>query len=227
MADGNDLVLERMLDAPARSGLEGLDRRPSISSTGGRRGPIRRPRCEMDLRPGGIFYTRMTGPDGFDIGQGTGCFLEVVEGEKFVWTSALGPDYRPNELGPRAAARFPFTAIMTFEDAGDGKTRYRAVAMHRNAADRDTHAKMGFHDGWGTCADQLENCAGSPRSSLTPRSGRYRSSLSYAPPAPWMRSINSAPPHVLPRSEIRHPDQGPIRGYAAAPRARTAHLGPW
>ena len=39
--------------------------------------------CELDLRPGGIFRIRMTGPDGFDTGHGNpGCVLEVVEGKK-------------------------------------------------------------------------------------------------------------------------------------------------
>jgi uncharacterized protein YndB with AHSA1/START domain len=27
--------------------------------------------------------------------------------------------------------------------------------MHKNRADRDTHEKLGFHDGWGTVAAQL------------------------------------------------------------------------
>src|SRR4051812_32219962 len=112
----------------------------------------------MELRPGGRLYTRMTGPDGFDE-AGTGCFLEVVEGEKVVWTSALGGGHRPNDLPPAGCGAFPFTAIVTLEDAGGGRTLYRAVAMHANAADRDTHEKMGFHDGWGTCADQLGEVA--------------------------------------------------------------------
>ena len=51
------------------------------------------------------------------------------------------------------------TAIMTLADAGGGKTHYRAVALHKDMADRDTHEKMGFHDGWGTTAGQLEELA--------------------------------------------------------------------
>ena len=54
---------------------------------------------------------------------------------------------------------FPMTAVITFADAGNGKTHYRAVALHRNAADRETHAQMGFEEGWGTCAAQLEELA--------------------------------------------------------------------
>ncbi len=45
-------------------------------------------------------------------------------------------------------------AIVTFEDEG-GKTRYTARALHWNAADREHHENMGFHEGWGKAADQL------------------------------------------------------------------------
>jgi uncharacterized protein YndB with AHSA1/START domain len=89
---------------------------------------------------------------------GAGCVLEVVEGERFVWTSALGPGYRPAELG-EGCESFPFTAVITLADAGNGKTLYRAVALHKNAADKETHEKMGFQEGWGTCASQLEEFA--------------------------------------------------------------------
>jgi uncharacterized protein YndB with AHSA1/START domain len=99
----------------------------------------------------------MTGPDGFEF-DGIGCFLEVVEGEKIAWTSALLPGFRPAaEIAD--CGGFPFTAIVTLADSGDGRTLYRAVAMHRDEADRDTHEKMGFHDGWGTCAAQLGEVA--------------------------------------------------------------------
>lgn len=104
----------------------------------------------------------MTGPDGFDTGTGgAGCVLEAVVGERLAWTNTLGPGFRPNPAQPEDCGGFPFTAIMTLEDMGDGRSRYRAVAMHRNQADRNTHEKMGFHEGWGTCADQLGEVAGS------------------------------------------------------------------
>jgi uncharacterized protein YndB with AHSA1/START domain len=41
----------------------------------------------------------------------------------------------------------------------DGHTRYLARALHWSAADRETHEKMGFHEGWGIAADQLEKLA--------------------------------------------------------------------
>lgn len=154
-----DLVLERTLNAPrdlvwrALTEVDLLKRwfapRPYVISE-----------FELDLRPGGIFRMRMVGPDGFDTGHGVpGCVLEVVEGERLAWTSALGPGYRPAEMG-EGCEGFPMTAVMTLEDAPGGRTLYRAVALHKNEADRDTHDQMGFHEGWGTCASQLEDLAG-------------------------------------------------------------------
>jgi uncharacterized protein YndB with AHSA1/START domain len=153
MAEKNDLVLERIFDAPRDLVWKAWSTPEHLKQWWAPR-PYQTPECEMDLRPGGKFYTRMTGPDGFD-SKGTGCFLEVVEGERIVWTSALGEGYRPTELDPSDCGGFAFTAIVTLEDNGDGTTRYRAVAMHRNEADRAAHEQMGFHEGWGTCADQL------------------------------------------------------------------------
>jgi uncharacterized protein YndB with AHSA1/START domain len=46
-------------------------------------------------------------------------------------------------------------AIVTFEDLGGGKTRYRAAARHWSVEDKEAHEKMGFHEGWGIVADQL------------------------------------------------------------------------
>ena len=157
MSEHNDLVLERTLDAPRDLVWKAWTTPEHLQRWWAPR-PYETPEIEIDLRPGGRFYTRMTGPDGFDA-RGTGCFLEVVEGAKIVWTSALGPGYRPQDVDPDDCGGFAFTAIVILEDAGDGKTLYKAVALHKNEADRETHAKMGFHEGWGTCAAQLGEVA--------------------------------------------------------------------
>lgn len=158
MSDQHDLVLERTLKAPrdlvwkAWTDPEHLKRWFAPK-------PYEITEMELDLRPGGIFRLRMTGPDGFDTGHGNpGCVLEVIEGEKLVWTNALAPEYRPAEMG-EGCESFPMTAVITFADAGNGTTYYRAVALHRSAADRETHENMGFQEGWGTCAAQLEELA--------------------------------------------------------------------
>jgi len=89
-------------------------------------------------------------PDGVE-NPITCCYLEVVPQRRLVWTDALLPGYRPAPTGF-------FTAVMTLERRGDA-TLCTTVALHRNEADRNRHADMGFHDGWGTVLDQLSNYA--------------------------------------------------------------------
>lgn len=108
----------------------------------------------LDLRPGGRFYTRMEGPNGEGetcANNSEGCFLDVIPERRLVWTDALRGGWRPNGTGF-------MTAILTFEPDGAG-TRYRAEVLHNDAAARQSHADMGFHEGWGICADQLEALA--------------------------------------------------------------------
>jgi uncharacterized protein YndB with AHSA1/START domain len=158
MTQDTDLVLERTLDAPLALVWKAYTDPEHLKQWFAPK-PYEISECELDLRPGGIFRIRMVGPDGFDTGHGNpGCVLEVAEGRKLVWTSALGPGYRPNEAG-EGCESFPMTAIVTFADAGNGKTAYKAIALHRNMADKETHEKMGFHEGWGTVAGQLEEYA--------------------------------------------------------------------
>ena len=158
MTQQTDLVLERTLDAPIELVWKAYTDAEHLKQWFAPK-PYEISECELDLRPGGIFRIRMVGPDGFDTGHGNpGCVLEVAEGEKLVWTSALGPGYRPNDAG-EGCESFPMTAIVTFADAGNGKTAYKAIALHRNLADKETHEKMGFHEGWGTVAGQLEDYA--------------------------------------------------------------------
>lgn len=162
MTNENDLVLERTLDAPVELVWAAYTDPEHLKQWFAPK-PYQITECELDLRPGGIFRIRMVGPDGFDTGHGTaGCVLEAVENKKLTWTSALGPGYRPNEAG-EGCESFPMTAIVTFEDAGDGKTAYRAVALHKDAKDKAAHEQMGFHDGWGTVAGQLEEYANTLR----------------------------------------------------------------
>lgn len=107
--------------------------------------------CEIDLRPGGIFRTVMRSPEGEEFG-GAGCYLEVVENRKLVWTDALGPGYRPSQQ--------PFfTAVITLEDDGKGGTLYTARALHKDEKDCASHAGMGFESGWSQCLDQLVELA--------------------------------------------------------------------
>ncbi len=118
--------------------------------------------CEIDLRPGGIFRTTMRSPEGQDF-PNVGCYLEIVENEKLVWTNAMLPGYRPVK-SPEACPgedggheMFAFTAVITLAPSGpDGKsTKYTALVIHSDEAGAKKHATMGFQEGWGIALDQL------------------------------------------------------------------------
>jgi uncharacterized protein YndB with AHSA1/START domain len=103
--------------------------------------------CDLDPRPGGACNTT------FDVeGQiieNNGVYLEVIHNQKLVFTDAYTRGWKP--------APEPFmTAIVTFQDAKPGHTLYRAVARHRSAETARQHAEMGFHEGWGIVATQME-----------------------------------------------------------------------
>ncbi|NIA68715.1 SRPBCC family protein [Pelagibius litoralis] len=100
---------------------------------------------------GGGFDTTMRLEDGTVMEGGEGCFLEVIENERIVFTDALRGGWRPNEEAF-------FSAIVTLEDHPEG-TSYTATALHKNEIDRQTHADMGFMDGWGTAIKQLGKLA--------------------------------------------------------------------
>lgn len=107
---------------------------------------------EVDLRPGGIFKSIMQSPEGQQF-PNLGCFLEVVENKKLVWTDVLLPGFRPAK-SVTSGADLPMTAIILIEPHGKG-SKYTAIVMHQDAEGRKRHEEMGFHEGWGTCFDQL------------------------------------------------------------------------
>lgn len=105
--------------------------------------------CELELRPGGRFLTVMRSPEG-ELFPQEGCVLEVNPGRHLVWTSALRTGYVP-----APPADFPPITVTVQLTALEGGTRYLATVSHACAEDRDRHAAMGFHQGWGAALHQL------------------------------------------------------------------------
>lgn len=154
-----DLVLERVVDVP-RSLVWKAWTEPEHLMKWFTPAPWRTVACEIDLRPGGMFRTVMQSPEGQDY-PNLGCYLDVIDGERLVWTNALEPGFRPARplQGPqKECAELIFTAAITLADHGSG-TRYVALAMHRSEAERRSHEEMGFHEGWGKALDQLVDLA--------------------------------------------------------------------
>jgi uncharacterized protein YndB with AHSA1/START domain len=143
-----DLLLERVVDVP-RDLVWAAWTMPEHLVKWFAPVPFTTTECEIDLRAGGIFRTVLRSPDGDEFSN-TGCYLEVQENERLVWTSLLWPGYRPASPLPALA----FTAVISLESNGRG-TKYTALAMHGDPASRENHAEQGFHEGWGTALDQL------------------------------------------------------------------------
>lgn len=146
----HELVLSRVIDAP-REKLWRCWTEPDLLKQWFCPKPWYVSEARIDLQPGGEFYTLMNGPGGEQHGN-PGVFLDVVKNERLVFTDAFRAGWRPSGR--------PFMTVeVVFEDTGDGKTRYVARAMHWSAEARKMNEEMGFHEGWGKAADQLEALA--------------------------------------------------------------------
>ncbi|MBI1775308.1 MAG: SRPBCC family protein [Proteobacteria bacterium] len=141
-----DLVLTRIFDVP-REKVYRAWTDPELLKQWFAPLPYTTPVAELDVRLGGSNLIVMRSPDGKDM-PNRGVYLEVVENERLVFTNAYTKAWEPSEK--------PFmTVILTFEALGGGKTKYTALVRHWTVADREMHENMGFHKGWGQCADQL------------------------------------------------------------------------
>ena len=140
-----ELVLSRIINAP-RAKVYKAWTDPELLRQWFAPLPWKTPRAELDVRPGGSNLVVMAGPDGNEF-PNRGVYLEVVENERLVFTDAYR---RVGALGKALHDRDP-------DVRGDaGKDPVHRRVRHWSVADRETHEKMGFHAGWGKCADQLE-----------------------------------------------------------------------
>jgi uncharacterized protein YndB with AHSA1/START domain len=141
-----DLVLEREIDVPV-SLVWQVWTTPEHLKHWFCPKPWQTTRCEIDLRPGGAFTSVMRGPEGQEF-INMGCYLDIIENERLVFTDTLLPGYRP--------APNPFcTAVLDLTALGPERTRYVATAIHGNEGARKKHEEMGFYDGWGTVVTQM------------------------------------------------------------------------
>lgn len=108
----------------------------------------------LDLSPGGAFLTEMSEDGGPFRPHLSACFLDVVAGERIIFTNVLTGGWRP-------AANGFVTAVITLRDHAEG-TEYTSLALHKDRGDRDRHEQLGFYDGWGTVAAQLAELVEAP-----------------------------------------------------------------
>jgi uncharacterized protein YndB with AHSA1/START domain len=147
----HELVLELILDAPKEKLYRGWTE-PELMKQWFAPKPWTTPKVENDVRPGGVSNVTMRSPDGQEF-PNPGQYLEVVPNRKLVFTDAFVGNWVPKEGAPF------FVGEVTFEDAGQGKTKYTAKARHWSEETKAQHEQMGFIPGWTQCARQLEELA--------------------------------------------------------------------
>lgn len=147
--DALDLAFERLVELPPEAIWRAWTT-PALITQWFTPAPWETIASEIDLRPGGRFYTVMRSPEGQSFPH-EGCYLAIEPNKRLVWTNALGPDFRPADSSGGGPV---ITAEITLTPEGSG-TRYRALARHATAADCQAHAAMGFEEGWGKALDQL------------------------------------------------------------------------
>ncbi len=108
--------------------------------------------ARLDVRSGGSCCVVMRSPEGQEF-PNPGIYLEIVPNKRIVFTDAYTSAWEPSE-------KPFFTAIIEFEDLGQGRTRYTATGRHWSAGDCQKHAEMGFVAGWNLALDQLIETAG-------------------------------------------------------------------
>ena len=146
----HELVLDLTLDAPVEK-LFHCYSDPKLLQQWFAPKPWTIRSTDIDFRPGGRMAFVMASPEGQEY-PNSGIYLEIVPNKKIVTTDAITPDtFEP--AGPFMVAE------ITFEDLGNGKTKYRAVARHWTEETKKQHEQMGFHEGWGQTARQLEALA--------------------------------------------------------------------
>jgi uncharacterized protein YndB with AHSA1/START domain len=105
----------------------------------------------IDLRPGGEMTSVFRGPDGESF-PNAGVFLAIEPMQRIVSTDAFRAGWIPSDRA------FMVTETRLAE-AGTGRTHLIWRAMHWSEDTLKQHEAMGFEQGWGAAAAQLEALA--------------------------------------------------------------------
>ena len=142
-----ELILSRVLKAP-RAAIYACWTTPEHMSHWFMPKPHFITDITIDLRPGGQFDSTMH-VDGMVI-PSRGCVLDCIKDQRFAFTDLMTANFQPT-----ATPGLGFTATIDLSDHKDG-TLYHVTARHRTVEDTQKHETMGFTNGWGTVATQLE-----------------------------------------------------------------------
>lgn len=131
-----ELKLSRVFDAPRSLVWEAWSKAEYVQRWF-TPAPLTTPRCEVDLRAGGVFYLVMKMPDGVELPMDAR-FVEVVPQERIVFAATIPGGVEVH-------------TTVTFADEGAGKTRLNVHQVYSH----ETAATRGAPQGWKSTLDQL------------------------------------------------------------------------
>jgi uncharacterized protein YndB with AHSA1/START domain len=116
--------------------------------------------AKMDLRPGGSYHYGMKSPDGHAM-WGKFVYREIVPQERMVFINSFSDEKGGITRHPMSAGwPLELLSTFTFEDLGDGKTRFTIRWSPYKATEDEQKTFDAAHDsmtqGWGGTMQQLE-----------------------------------------------------------------------
>jgi uncharacterized protein YndB with AHSA1/START domain len=137
-----EIVIERVFDAPARLLFAAFSGPEHVMRWFGPKGyPLTL--CEMDFRVGGRYRFAMTGPDGTQMPPFGGAYLEIIPGERIVYSS------RAEWPGAEE-----MVVTVTFVEER-GRTTLTLRTLFASIAMKEKHVARGYAEGVGSGLDQL------------------------------------------------------------------------
>lgn len=156
------IVIERVFDAPREMVWKAWTDPEIVKKWWGPEG-FWAPSIKIDFRVGGKYTYGMHGPAGSEWDRdmySSGIFKEIVPNEKIVTTDyfsdAEGNMIKPSDEGQDKDFPTEMTVTITFEDAGDGKTKLTIFyPKAENEAQFEAMLKSGMKEGWNSSLDKL------------------------------------------------------------------------
>lgn len=152
VAEG-ELVIERIFDAPLELVWQAWTEPEHIKRWWGPK-DFTAPVIKIDFREGGAYHYCMRSPDGQDYWS-TGVFREIVPQKRIVYTDSFA-DEKGNVVsgsyyGMGDDIPLELLVTLTFEDTGDGRTRF--TLRHAGMPEGENSEMAGL--GWNQSLDKL------------------------------------------------------------------------
>lgn len=143
-----EFVMERVFNAPQALVFQAFSECKHLTHWWGPKGWTL-PVCQMDFRPGGVWFYCMRGPGGEDA-CGKATYHEIVAPERIVYADAFA------DTAGNVQADMPQMVITLTFTAQDGKTKLTSRTEFASAADKEATLGMGMVEGLTQTLDRLE-----------------------------------------------------------------------